>query len=145
MKIRFEQETCSRCGGCGRYSYNQLTGDTCFKCNGSGQQFTRAGKAARREWDRLIAAACTVPTWLAQPGDKIRCNLGMSDPRRWHLIESATLDLLNQGRFIMFGFAGDHGHGFCTAGTVERHPGRERIREIMAAVAKRKGATLLVG
>ncbi len=29
--------TCGRCGGGGRYSYNQMSGDTCFGCGGSGQ------------------------------------------------------------------------------------------------------------
>ncbi len=29
--------TCSRCGGGGRFSYNQMTGDRCFGCNGSGR------------------------------------------------------------------------------------------------------------
>lgn len=28
--------TCGRCGGSGRYSYNQITGDVCFGCGGSG-------------------------------------------------------------------------------------------------------------
>lgn len=27
-------KTCSRCGGTGHYSYNQMYGTTCFKCNG---------------------------------------------------------------------------------------------------------------
>lgn len=30
--------TCGRCGGCGRYSYNQMTGDRCFGCGGSGKK-----------------------------------------------------------------------------------------------------------
>ena len=29
--------TCGRCGGSGRYSWNQISGDTCFGCGGSGQ------------------------------------------------------------------------------------------------------------
>lgn len=45
-KITYEKTECSRCGGCGHYSYNQMTGSICFKCNGSGKQLTRKGKAA---------------------------------------------------------------------------------------------------
>jgi len=45
--IRYETETCSRCGGSGHYSYNQRTGTTCFKCLGSGLQRTRRGAKAR--------------------------------------------------------------------------------------------------
>lgn len=28
-------EECSRCGGSGHYSYNQMTGTVCFRCNGA--------------------------------------------------------------------------------------------------------------
>ena len=45
-KITYEKTECSRCGGGGHYSYNQMTGSICFKCNGSGKQFTRKGNAA---------------------------------------------------------------------------------------------------
>lgn len=31
-------KTCSRCGGSGSYSYNQMDGDRCFGCSGSGKQ-----------------------------------------------------------------------------------------------------------
>ncbi|RUX08042.1 MAG: hypothetical protein E5V51_00280 [Mesorhizobium sp.] len=30
--------TCGRCGGCGRYSYNQMDGDKCYGCNGQGKR-----------------------------------------------------------------------------------------------------------
>jgi len=43
---KIETVTCSRCGGCGRYSWNQITGDRCFKCNGSGVVHTKRGAAA---------------------------------------------------------------------------------------------------
>jgi hypothetical protein len=42
----FETSTCTRCGGSGRYSYCQSYGDRCFKCAGSGKQFTKRGAAA---------------------------------------------------------------------------------------------------
>lgn len=28
---------CGRCGGCGHYSYNQISGSVCFGCGGTGQ------------------------------------------------------------------------------------------------------------
>ena len=42
-----ETETCSRCGGCGEYSYNPLSGSRCFKCNGTRKTYTKRGLAAR--------------------------------------------------------------------------------------------------
>jgi len=32
---------CSRCGGCGRHSFNLMDGDRCFKCRGSGKTIPR--------------------------------------------------------------------------------------------------------
>jgi len=46
-KIGFEIETCSRCGGSGQYSYNQMTGSRCFKCHGLKHTLTKRGSAAR--------------------------------------------------------------------------------------------------
>jgi hypothetical protein len=45
-EIKLETETCSRCGGSGKYSYCQMYGDTCFKCRGAGKVYTKRGQAA---------------------------------------------------------------------------------------------------
>ena len=44
----FETEACSRCGGSGHYSYNQINGTTCFKCSGAGKTYTKRGAAAKK-------------------------------------------------------------------------------------------------
>jgi hypothetical protein len=54
-KIVFEMETCSRCGGTGRYSYNPFHGDVCFKCRGRKRTFTRNGAAARKAYNDAIS------------------------------------------------------------------------------------------
>lgn len=41
-----ETVTCTRCGGTGNYSYCQMYGSRCFKCHGSGKQYTKRGHAA---------------------------------------------------------------------------------------------------
>jgi len=41
-----ETQTCTRCGGSGRYSYNQIDGDRCYGCNGKGIAYTKRGAAA---------------------------------------------------------------------------------------------------
>lgn len=43
---KLETKTCSRCGGCGRYSWCQRFGDRCFKCGGSGKVLTARGQVA---------------------------------------------------------------------------------------------------
>lgn len=51
-KLFFENETCSRCGGCGEYSYCQMYGRRCFKCAGDGVTLTKRGKAAQHWFNR---------------------------------------------------------------------------------------------
>lgn len=43
---------CERCGGCGRYSFNQVDGDRCFGCDGYGIQAPKKNQQA----DVLAAA-----------------------------------------------------------------------------------------
>jgi hypothetical protein len=45
-KLGFEIQTCSRCGGSGHYSYNQINGTTCFGCGGTGKKHTKRGAVA---------------------------------------------------------------------------------------------------
>lgn len=47
MAILFENETCGRCGGSGRYSYCSMHGSTCFGCGGAGRRLTKRGRAAQ--------------------------------------------------------------------------------------------------
>jgi len=44
--LRFERETCSRCGGCGEYSYCEMYGKTCFKCHGKRETLTKRAQIA---------------------------------------------------------------------------------------------------
>lgn len=46
-KLLFESKTCSRCGGCGEYSYCTMYGSVCFKCHGAGVVLTKRGRAAQ--------------------------------------------------------------------------------------------------
>jgi len=50
----FERETCSRCGGCGKYSYNQIHGDMCYGCYGKGTRLTKKGSKASEYFKELL-------------------------------------------------------------------------------------------
>jgi len=65
---KIETETCSRCGGTGHYSYNQITGTVCFKCSGGKVVYTKRGRAAA---DFLHALRCK-PASEVKVGDKIQ-------------------------------------------------------------------------
>jgi len=64
----FEVQTCSRCGGSGRYSYNAFTQDRCFKCGGRGWTYTKRGAAAAAKLTELLSKRVRD----LQPGDRIR-------------------------------------------------------------------------
>ena len=58
-------DTCSRCGGCGEYSFNPLYGKRCFKCEGRGVITTSSKAAWQRCLDRVNALpAGAVDTYL---------------------------------------------------------------------------------
>src|ERR1035437_5573481 len=48
MGLLFENETCSRCGGSGNYSYCATHGTRCFKCHGLKVVLTKRGAVAQR-------------------------------------------------------------------------------------------------
>lgn len=43
----FEHETCSRCCGDGKYSFNLMHGSVCYGCSGTGYKLTARGRAAQ--------------------------------------------------------------------------------------------------
>ena len=57
MQVVYEKEPCGRCGGSGRYSWNQISGDRCFGCGGSGERLSKRGKAAKAFADSLLDVA----------------------------------------------------------------------------------------
>lgn len=67
--LRFERETCSRCGGCGEYSYCEMYGRTCFKCGGKRETLTRRAQVAAK-W---MNEQNLVPASEVQIGMRIKC------------------------------------------------------------------------
>lgn len=68
----FEHTICGRCGGCGRYSYNQIDGDRCFGCLGTGFALTRRGNAAQEFYRNLL----TVLAGDVTVGMRVKDNAG---------------------------------------------------------------------
>lgn len=70
--VTFEMGQCGRCGGTGRYESKWNNG-RCFDCHGSGRTITRAGRAARRRYDAVMAEMGR--TWAdVQTGDVVYHN-----------------------------------------------------------------------
>lgn len=53
--LKFERQDCTRCGGSGRYSFNQVDGDRCYGCGGKGVTLTKRGAAAHRFYVELTS------------------------------------------------------------------------------------------
>jgi hypothetical protein len=68
-KRRFETETCGRCAGTGKHSYNMIHGDVCYGCGGKGIRRTKRGEAAFLHYRDL----CTKDAADVVVGDCIDC------------------------------------------------------------------------
>lgn len=80
----FESESCGRCGGSGKYSFNLMHGDRCYGCGGSGVTLTKRGKAASAHLQELLKR----PASEIRVGDNVMESYGMLGPDRWHLVEA---------------------------------------------------------
>ena len=90
MATKFEVETCGRCGGSGRYSFNLMHGDRCYGCGGSGQRYSKRGFAARAYFFEGFAK----PVEEVVVGMYLHTSIGVNDRPKWREIievrESAT-------------------------------------------------------
>jgi len=98
--IRYDTETCSRCGGSGHYSYNQRTGTICFKCGGAGTQLTRAGAKARTAVNGFKEGHATLRVRLdLLPGDFIlvRAESGKMVSRKIETLDTKVWSYTREG------------------------------------------------
>ncbi len=70
MRVRFETKTCGRCGGSGRHSYNQMHGDVCYGCGGTGKAWTKRGHAARVAFLAKRLEVCGKSVIELEPGER---------------------------------------------------------------------------
>lgn len=84
-KSGFEIETCGRCGGSGKYSFNLMDGDRCYGCGGSGVRRTKRGKAAYEFWQQSLRR----PNTEIAVGDFILSGKGI-ERTRWEPVISIT-------------------------------------------------------
>jgi hypothetical protein len=68
-----ETTECHRCGGTGHYSYNQITGTTCFKCGGLKRVCTKRGAAVQK----FVLSLRKVSVHDLKPGDRVRIDIGL--------------------------------------------------------------------
>ena len=145
MKPMFETQTCTRCGGEGRYSWNALNGSVCFKCRGKKVILTKRGAAALKFYNDKRRVECAD----LKPGDKVWTNIllspygetrrelvefvGVADkPTAWQI--SGVGESAVRVPMIRYDFVRKNGeaYGICGGTPVHRIPTEEDIAEAMA-------------
>lgn len=72
----FPVRECTRCGGCGQYSFNPMHGTVCFKCSGTGlQHSTKRVRDAYAEFNAARRAAVRPTLAGVEAGDQITFDL----------------------------------------------------------------------
>lgn len=88
MATKFETESCSRCGGSGHYSYNQISGTRCFKCGGAKIVLTKRGSVARNHFYSLFelpASEVTAGMFVYTHGSSL------SSSKKWRKVEAVSV------------------------------------------------------
>lgn len=86
-KFGFLLRTCTRCGGTGKFSYNQLHGDRCYGCGGTGWQH-KAGRNAKAaaEYRAAVQAQREATSARLAAGDVIAV------AGAWRTVEAVEVD-----------------------------------------------------
>lgn len=79
-----ETETCGRCGGTGKYSWNQMDGDRCYGCGGTGIRYTKRGAAAAR----FLTEIRSLPASELKAGQEVWVHGIMGHKSGWAKIEA---------------------------------------------------------
>ena len=98
----FDTEPCSRCGGTGQYSFNQVDGTRCYGCSGTGAKIVRKHAAMAREWAEALRKVKQPIVSDIEPGDMIarhgkwvtveRIDVDKSIPMGWLHIDDERVE-----------------------------------------------------
>ena len=134
LKTAYETKTCNRCGGCGKYSYNQIHGSTCYGCGGSGVVYTVRGEATKnffRESIKVKAGDVQVGwfargqysgKWFPVTSVETKRKLGLVDGK---VVETEQLEL-----YVTYGKTT---HVMTHESMMEAQPTMDAARELKAA------------
>lgn len=99
-ETKLETEACGRCGGTGKFSYNQIDGDRCYGCGGTGSVYTKRGNAA----SKFLRSLREVPAETIKVGDLVQFPAGPFGSSFFFKVETIEADVLNGGnRFYIRG------------------------------------------
>jgi len=117
-KSNWETETCTRCGGTGKYSSHILYGRRCFKCGGAKITLTRRGKAAHKYYHESLR---TDPSKV-RVGDYLFADM----KNGWFKVKEITIE------FDRFEFKCEGGYNLGSKYPVKSTTGQEELNEKVA-------------
>ena len=82
----FDRQPCGRCGGSGRYSFNQMDGDRCYGCSGSGVQIVPKHRKMADEWFKAMREVKRPVVGDLAVGDQV------ARDGQWVAVTSITVD-----------------------------------------------------
>ena len=147
MKIAYEMETCGRCGGGGRYSFNLKDGDVCYGCSGRGE---RMSKRARK-------AHAAINAFKAEQFSKLVADVVVGDivvprPGEWYTVREivaesgVSVKVGDQGFVKCMGLVSKRcTYSFLGTERVELRPTAEQFRTVLVPFARKfegKGVTI---
>ena len=135
LTVAFETETCSRCGGSGRYSFCQMYGDMCFKCSGKGKVYTMRAMAALaygRELRTVKTSEVQIGWLLYEMASPLGGKAG------WHVVTNSALSNCTwrtqdgkEGSYWLLETS-EGGLNTFPESPVQAVPNRERLAEVKA-------------
>lgn len=88
LTIRYDMETCRRCGGEGRlWQHSNVDGGTCFRCSGRKRTHTTAASKAWQVFRDAQEELMTTPVEDVMAGDAVR-----DLHHKWRRVESVSRD-----------------------------------------------------
>lgn len=69
--IKYPSESCPRCNGSGKYSYNEVHGSMCYGCHGTGKILTKEGERIKKTITKLQDKLWNIKATEVRVGDSI--------------------------------------------------------------------------
>jgi len=93
----FETESCGRCCGSGKFSFNLMHGDRCYGCGGTGIKLSKRGLAA----NNFFQASMQRHAGEIKVGEFIKTWIVLGGRDVWCIVESITECPLNKGMLMI--------------------------------------------
>jgi hypothetical protein len=138
-KIIYETTTCSRCGGCGHYSWNAVDGSKCYGCHGTGKSYTKQAAKAITAVDAKRTELLQTTFGEIKEGDFILARVGCSAKEKSYKVKEVelTTGAVNGKPIIMLRLNSQNNDGFgATSETIIKRAHTDDTLEALLSFAE---------